>query len=255
MTVQIRTRHTAWAAVLLLACSFFPLTLSAQSVPAAGSTLSRFGIMAKASTLGFGGEVAFELIHRINLRAGFNDFNISHTFTQDGVSYAAKLNMRSATANADIYLLGPLHISPGALLYNGFKVGATASVPAGSTFTLGDVTYESGAANPLNGSLALTVPKAAPELLIGFGNPVPRSGRHITFDFDMGVVLQGSLTSALNLGGLACLPPNSTGPTCLNAGTDPTVQSNVVAQQTKLNNDLKVFKYYPVISFGIGYRF
>jgi hypothetical protein len=33
------------------------------------------------------------------------------------------------------------------------------------------------------------------------------------------------------------------------------VQANIVAEQNKVNNKLSPFKYYPVISFGFGYRF
>ena len=88
----------------------------------------------------------------------------------------------------------------------------------------------------------MTVPKAAPELLIGVGNLVPRSGRHITFNFDTGVVFQGTLTSALALTGQACVPPNTSGATCVEASTNSIVQANVLAQQTKLNNDLKTLQ-------------
>jgi hypothetical protein len=247
-------RNSFWIcpALLILLVGILPAVGFAQSE---GSHAGRFGVQAKISTLGIGGEAAYELTHRINVRAGFNGYNFNHTLTKDGITYDAKLGLRSFTANADFYLLGPLHISPGALLYNGFKVTGNAAVAAGQTFSLGGVDYLSGAGNPLGGTLAMTVPKAAPEVLIGFGNLVPRSGRHLTFNFEMGAVFQGTLTSTLALTGLACPVVNGkTGP-CVNAATDPTVQSNVAAQQTKLNNDLKPFKYYPVVSFGIGWHF
>jgi hypothetical protein len=230
-------------------------TISVAGHAQSESLGSRVGLEAKISTLGIGGEGAVRLTHRINVRAGFNDYNFNHTFSKDGITYAATLGLRSMTANVDFYLLGPLHISPGALLYNDFKGSADAAVASGSTFTLGGTTYESGSANPLHGTLAITVPKAAPELLIGLGNLVPRSRRHITFNFDTGVVFQGSLTSTLALTGQACAPPNTSGVTCVEASTNSIVQANVAAQQTKLNNDLKAFKYYPVVSFGIGVHF
>jgi len=229
----------------------------AAGYPQGGSELSaadRIGVQAKVSTLGIGGEIAFEVAHRANVRGGFSLFNFTHSFNKDGITYDGTLKLRSVNANLDFYLLGPFHISPGVLLYNGFSAAATAAVAGGKTFTLGGTTYQSSTATPLNGSLAIAPRKAAPELLIGFGNLVPRSGRHFTANFDMGVVFQGSPNATLALAGLACVPPNSTGPTCVNAATNATVQANVVAQQTKLNNDLKAFKYYPVISFGIGWR-
>jgi hypothetical protein len=89
-------------------------------------------------------------------------------------------------------------------------------------------------------------------VLLGFGNLLPRSGRHFTANFDFGVALQGSPKAALHLNGGAC---DSRGLNCLNIATDPTVQANIQAEQIKLNKDLKPFKYYPVISLGFGWSF
>lgn len=33
------------------------------------------------------------------------------------------------------------------------------------------------------------------------------------------------------------------------------VQKDVIAEQNKLNNDIKAFKVYPIISVGFGYKF
>src|SRR6185295_3497319 len=124
----------------------------------------------------------------------------------------------------------------------------------GSTLTLGNITYQSSTASPLTGTLDVKVRQAAPEILFGFGNLVP-GNRHFTINSDFGVVFQGSPNSTLALKGLACLPPNSSGPTCVDAATNPIVVANTKAQQEKLNSDLAVYKYYPVFSLGIGYRF
>lgn len=278
-TGGLKVRKRSWfvAALLLLTLgSIFPLPGFAQSAgrivtinaspdsaafpqlpqrTAESGAASRIGVQAKFSTLGFGGEVGIAVLPKANVRAGFALYNFSHTFSKDGIAYDGTLRLRSVNANFDWYLIGPFHISPGVLLYNGFRGAATAAVAGGQTFTLGSTTYQSSTATPLNGSLDISPKKAAPELLIGFGNLVPRSHRHFTANVDLGVVFQGALNSTLALAGLACVPPNSTGPTCVNAATDPTVQANVTAQQTKLDNDLKAIKYYPVISFGIGFKF
>ena len=62
-------------------------------------------------------------------------------------------------------------------------------------------------------------------LLCGFGNLIPRSGRHITFNFDAGVVFQGSPNVKLNFKGDACDVSNH----CVNAAKDPNFLSNVTA--------------------------
>jgi hypothetical protein len=68
-----------------------------------------------------------------------------------------------------------------------------------------------------------------------------------------GVAFQGPPDTTLNLTGSACTTfPISA---CLDVDADPTVQSNVRAEQDKLNDDLKGFQFYPVISVGFGWRF
>jgi hypothetical protein len=88
--------------------------------------------------------------------------------------------------------------------------------------------------------------------MIGVGNPLPRNGRTFGFNVEAGVVFQGTPHTTLSLTGTAC----TAGPTvgCVNAATDPTVQSNIQAQEAKINNDLDPLKYYPVLSFGFSWR-
>lgn len=211
------------------------------------------GIGVKMSTLGAGIEAAVAVAKQINIRGGFNYFKYDYSFTSSGINYDSKLALRSGTVNADFYVLGPLHLSPGALLYNDNRATATASVSGGRTFSLGNVTYLSNQANPANGSASLGFAnKVAPELLIGLGNLVPRSGRHFTVNFELGAAYMGSPAAKLILGGTVC---NPSGAGCVNAATDPTVQANVLAQQDKLNHNLRWAKFYPIVSLGFGYRF
>src|SRR6266853_812930 len=187
---------------------------SAPPAPSKQSSESHFpiGVGVKVSTLGIGGEVAVGLSQRSNVRFGFNAFSYGHTFD---------------------------------------KVGAKVSVPGGKTFTLSNTTYMSDAADPVSGTGKLTVYKAAPMVLFGFGNLVPRNG-HFSATFEIGAAYQGPPRVALNLGGTACDP---SGLFCRSIASDPTIQSNIAAEQTKLNKSASPYKFYPVLSFGFGYRF
>ena len=210
------------------------------------------GVGIRLSTLGAGAEVGVSLSNRLNVRGGVNIFQYNRGFNHDGVTYQGQLNLRSVEAHLDWYPLGhTFHLSPGLLVYNGNGATATANVPGGSTFTLGGATYTSDPTNPITGTGQLDFVKAAPTAMFGFGNLVPES-RHFSFNFEMGAVFQGSARTKLNLTGGAC---DATGLYCVNAATDPTVQANVAAEQNKINNKLSPFKYYPVVSFGFGYRF
>lgn len=210
------------------------------------------GVGIRLSTLGAGVEVGVSLTNKLNVRGGFNIFQYSRGFNHDGIAYKGQLNLRSGEAHVDFYPIGhTFHLSPGLLIYNGNGATATANVPGGSSFTLGGTTYTSDPTNPITGTGKLDFVKVAPTAMFGFGNPVPQH-RHFTYNTELGVVFQGSARTKLNLTGNACDP---SGLNCVNAATSPTVQANIVAEQNKVNNKLSPFKYYPVISFGFGYRF
>ena len=212
----------------------------------------QLGVGIRLSTLGAGAEVAASLTEKLNLRGGFNFFMYDRGFNHDGITYKGQLNLRSGELHLDWYPFGHgFHLSPGLLVYNGNGATANASVPGNSTFTLGSTTYLSDPTNPIAGKGKLDFVKAAPTVLFGFGNLVPRT-RHFSVNFELGVVFQGSARTALSLTGNVC---DLTGANCVNAATDPTVQANVLSEQTKLNNKLSPFKYYPVISIGFGYHF
>jgi hypothetical protein len=203
--------------------------------------------------LGIGIQGAVELTPKTNIRGGFNFFNYSTTVNQSGFSVDGQLHLRSAEALYDWYpFRGGFHLSPGALLYNGNKVTANLTTSPGTTFTLNGTTYTSSASNPVTGvaTVDLNNYKVAPMLLLGFGNLVPRS-RHFAVIFDIGAAFTGSPKLAMSLAGTACVP--SAG--CVNAATDPTVQSNLQTTQTKANNSISFLKAFPVISIGFGYRF
>lgn len=219
---------------------------------ATGGEAGLIGVGVRLSTLGAGAEVAFSLNQKLNVRGGFNIFQYNRGFNHDGITYKGQLHLRSGEAHLDWYPFGHgFHLSPGLLFYNGNGATATANVPGGSTFTLGGTIYSSDPTNPIAGTGKLDFVKAAPTVMFGFGNLVPQN-RHFTFNSEMGVVFQGSARTKLNLTGNACAP---NGTNCVNAATNPTVQANILAEQTKLNNKLSPFKYYPVISIGFGYRF
>jgi hypothetical protein len=227
---------------------------AAPAAPAKESSEGRFpvGIGVKVSTLGIGGDVAIAVSHRTNVRFGFNAFSYGHTFDKDGVTYKGTLDLRSAQATYDMFLFKGFHVSPGVLLYNGNQVTANASVPGGQTFTLSNTSYISDPADPVTGTGKLTLYKAAPMLLFGIGNLVPRNSRHFSTSFEIGAAYQGPPRVALNLTGTVC---DSTGLFCRTISSDPTIQSNIAAEKAKLNKSASPYKFYPVLSFGVGYKF
>lgn len=218
-----------------------------------GAFSPKFGIVVKASTLGGGGDVGVSLARLITIRGGFNGLSFNKGFTNSGVQYDGTLHLRSGEVIVDITPLGDwFHVSPGMLVYNDNRLNATAMVPGGQNFDLNNVSFRSSPADPIHGTGQLTVNKTAPMIMFGFGNPIPLH-HHFTIFQDIGVAYQGTPKTVLNFAGTAC--DAVTGLACVNAATDPTFQTQLQAEQTKINKDTSIAKYYPIFTVGLGFRF
>jgi hypothetical protein len=229
------------------------LSSTPSSAQHEAATTPRLGAGIKVSLLGIGGEVAVPVTDRMDIRAGFNGLGYSRNFNKDGVAYAAQLSFRSVEAHYDWFPFGgSFHLSPGLLVYNGNKVTANASVPGGQTFDLDNTTYSSDPANPVTGKGKIDFKKVAPTFTVGWGSLLPRNGRHWSIPFEIGFAYQDAPRATLSLAGGVC---DSTGLNCRDISSDPTAQSNIQAEQTKINKDVSPFKFYPLISIGFGYRF
>ena len=209
------------------------------------------GIGVKVSTLGVGGEVAIAVSHRTNVRFAFNALSYGHTFDKDGATYKGNLDLRSAQATYDIFPLGGFHLSPGLLLYNGNSISANVSAAGGQSFSLGGATFTSDAANPLGGAGKMDFRRVAPMFLIGWGNLVPRSHRHISVNTEAGVVFQGQPRVSLALSGNACDAFNH----CGNVNSLPGVQADVQTEQQTIQRDVSILRFYPIMSVSFGFKF
>jgi hypothetical protein len=252
------------AAVLLPACFGQAQSFSDAAPSAAGAppnqqgeetkTLPKFGVAIGVGTLGVGIQAGTAVAKHTNLRFGFNFFSysLSGTDSKSNLQYNGTLRLASAEALVDQYIKGPFHISGGALIYDGFRGTASIRVPGGQTLTLNHIQYYSSQSDPVTGTGTIGSRKVAPEVLFGFGNLLPRSSRHFTATFDIGVAFQGSPQAKLSLLGSTCSSP-TTG--CSTISSNASVQANITAQQNTINDDLKPFQFYPVIRIAFGYKF
>jgi hypothetical protein len=212
---------------------------------------SKVALGLKASTLGTGLELATPLSRSLNLRLGANIFAFGYTFSIDGVVYNSDLHFRSAQASLDWF---PTHsgfyISPG-ILYGRNSLSAVATVPPGQSFSLGDQPLINSIDDPMGGTASAVFPRNfAPTLMVGFGNMVPRTGNHFSFPLELGVAFTGRPQIDLKLSGTACTTDG-----CFYSVTDPTTQIALQKEIVKLNNDVRWFPVYPIVSAGVAYRF
>jgi hypothetical protein len=207
-----------------------------------------FGI--KADTLGLGFEIATPLALRINLRSSINIFAFNDPFSIDGVNYDARLHLKSSETVLDFFPGHGLHISPG-ILYVKNTMSAPAFVGPGQTFVLGSQTFLNSVDDPVSGYASVVYPHTfAPMLLLGYGNIIPRSGRHISVPFEFGVAYTGAPQISVALNGTACTTNG-----CVSFTQNAPAQSFVKQEIYTLNEDLKRFPVFPIVSLGLAYHF
>ena len=197
-------------------------------------------VEAHVSTLGLGLGVGFQAADTVVVRAGFNQFNKNFSTSSGTLNYDGKLKLSSFDALLDWHLFGgATHLTAG-IMSNGNKFNLTAT-PGPGGYTINGQTFTAAQVGSVTSDV--TFNSAAPYL--GFGwNSQPKN-KGLSFKSDFGVMFQGSPKASLTYTG--------------NGGGDPTVnsqiRSQVAAEQANLNDKLKNYKYYPVVSFAIGYAF
>ena len=221
------------------------------SAPSRFRPFSRLAIAVKADSLGLGGELATPLGRSFNLRVGASLANLGYAFDIDGINYNTGTHLKSGTATVDWFpRAGGFHISPG-VLYLQPSVGGTANVPAGRYFSLGDTSFVNSIDDPVSGIASFKYDrKVFPMLLMGFGNLLPRSGRHLSIPFEVGAAYTGLAVINVTLVGTACTTQG-----CFDAATDTQTQTSLRQELNDINKDLKPYPFYPIVSLGVGYRF
>ncbi|HEX3968344.1 MAG TPA: hypothetical protein VHW70_10295 [Edaphobacter sp.] len=206
----------------------------------------------KADTLGLGIELATPMAYRINLRSSVNFFAFEDPFNIDGVNYDAKLHLKSSETTVDWFPRGEggFHISPG-FLYMKSSMSAPASVAPGATFVLGTQTFVNSVDDPMNGSSSVIYPhKFAPLLILGYGNIIPRVRRHFTIPVEFGVAYTGAPQISVALTGTACTTDG-----CVNFAGNAQAQGFLKEEVHNLNEDLKRYPVFPIVSIGMAYHF
>jgi hypothetical protein len=205
----------------------------AASAQAAGAGL-------RAGTTGLGGDIGFSLLPTLSARVGYSGLSYSRSLNVTDVDYDGKLRLNNVNALLDFSPLpGPFRVT-GGLIFNDNKVDVTGK-PSNGTYTLNGVTYPATAVGNLAGTVK-SGNRAAPYLGIGYGN-VASAG--INFYFDLGVMFQGTPSASLaaNCG------------TGLSFSQCAGLQANVAAEQTRLQNEINGFRYFPVANIGVTIGF
>jgi len=132
---------------------------------------------------------------------------------------------------------GSFHLTSG-LVTNPVTISATGQ-PTGGTYRINGTTYTSSQIGTLTAEGKLK--GVGPYLGFGFGTPATHGGA-LKFLFDLGAVF-GKPRVSLNASGSACGP----GTACA---------ADLQAQQQQTQHDVEKFlKVFPMLAFGLAYRF
>lgn len=235
-----RVPRTAFVALVLTFAARTTLATasSAQSAQPAPNDHPGLGMSLafRSSLLGFGLEAEKLIGGHFGARVGYGYMKFNANHTQADISYSASLKISSFEALADLYpgAYKSFHLT-GGIVTNPLTISGTGLTNSGS-FKINGHSYTAEQVGTLSASGKF--PSASPYLGLGFGTPA--RGGPIEFLFDLGAVI-GQPTITLGATG---------------AASDSQLASDLQAQAATTQHDVrKYLKVFPVLSFGIGYRF
>ena len=271
----MRSSHSALWRLIAIGCSatfLVPVYAQESATDArqheAIPFVDDFVILQRGSTLGFGPEVSRNLSPKLNFRVGFESLRDIDNRTKRRVHSRFDLKLRSFSFLLDWHPFGGSFRTTLGVLLNRHRLRVDA-VPT-ETFTLDSASLsddELSAAilrelnlTTLDLSDSVTIKGSdllaararvrfgdfAPYLGIGWGNTT-QSDRRLHYTFDLGVAFHGSPEVELDVGGpLAQLARER-------AGSE--LSAFLAREERRLEDDLKGADVFPVVSFGLSYRF
>jgi hypothetical protein len=229
----MKIQATVWCTVLAAAVWGVAQGTLAAPDPESGSA-GGVGVTVKAGTLGLGAEATIGVSDYLGVRLGGNGYNYSASQSEEEGTVYGELNLLTYSALLDIHPFGGGFRLSGGGMMNKNKIKLRADLNEtveldGQEYWLSDLKGE------------VTFNEMAPYAGIGYGNAVGADGRwHFACDF--GVMFQGS-------------PEVSASATASDPAMQPIVDDALDKEVADIQDDADSFKYYPVISLGISYRF
>jgi len=216
---------------LLATATLLPLL----AFPGVASADTSLGI--RAGTLGGGVELSHAFGRRTAVRLNADGYNRTQSSTRDNIDYDMRLKLQTVSLLGDWFpFANNFRISAG-VMSNGNKFSLKGQPSSSATYTINGTTYTAAEVGSFDAQVDFN--KAAPYFGIGYGRPI-NSG--LSLIFDLGIMSQGSPRSKIDV-------------TCGTTARCAQLQSDAAAEQSKLDDSLHKFKYYPVISLGLAYTF
>ena len=197
-------------------------------------------VSARASTLGAGLELKRTFGDSLSVRAVVNGFSYSLDEEYSDVNYEGDLKLKSGGLILDYHPGGYWFRVSAGLLLNGNELELDAK-PARGTIDFNDVTYTAAEVGSAQGKAEFD--SLAPYLGVGFSS-APGGDSGMSFSADIGVLFQGAPSFALDVRCGTAVP----------AAQCTQLKQDADAERAQFEDDADSYKYYPVVSLAIGYR-
>lgn len=195
---------------------------------------AQMAIGIKGGSTGVGGEFAYSLNEKFNVRASGTFFSYTNNgvYADDepSIAYDMEGNITSIGAIVDYFpFRRGLKLSAG-LFYHDFIVDGGA-VP-NESYTIDEKTFSPERLGSLSGEVTYDS-KIVPYAGLGIGNPVSTRGSRIKLNFEVGAMYTNS--PSVTMEGEGMIAPTAT-------------------QGQDFEDGAKDFKFYPVINLGVTFR-
>jgi hypothetical protein len=183
-----------------------------------------FGADAKVGTLGIGAELGYRFNDYLGVRAGVNTGSYDFDNEDAGINYNYGMDFDTIPVMLDWHVFGGSFRLTGGFVSNKNKLTGTAT----GDLEIGGETYNTTATSDIS------FDKSSTYVGLGWGS-LPSSTKGFGMNFDIGVLMHGTPTAKLSAPGVP--------------------DDDIAAEEASLNDELEDFKYWPVVSLGIGYTF
>lgn len=200
----------------------------------------RYAIAGQIGSTGLGGGVVLGIVPRINLRSMYGVMPVSPTAKIEGIDFTPDLPSFWLTT-LDLYPVGGLHVSVGALLITRSGKIEVDGTFEGVSVDFGGQSYTGAADDHLLGTISLK--DFQPYAGLGIGNAL---GQKISINFDAGAGFGKRPRVDLSAVGPLADAPAPAGPAFL---------AGVEQKEAEIEDKLTLLRFYPVFSISLSISF
>jgi hypothetical protein len=223
-------------------------TAAALAVLAAGArpAAAQLTVDVQAGTLGIGGGLAWPFAPQLAVRVSGNAFSgINRSERAGGNRYQVRLSLGNAAALVDWHpAANGFRLSAGGM-YDANRVEGDSEPSGTGTYVIGNVQLPASLVGTLHGKI--DYPSVAPYVGLGWGT-APSAGPGFGAAVDLGVAFIGRPRVTLT----PEPPPGS--PLNLPAAM-ALLAPQLAIEEGRVEQKIDGYRYYPVLSVGISYRF